>query len=178
MVQSKKQEETAVGSVTASIDRRVTIIVDREIGAIQQEIEELSTDVENSIATITYLYGYGTSATTHPADSAFTHSTMPPLVEGTYIWRKTTFTENNGDETYQYEMIQGVGEDGTGVSELEELHYLQTPQPKTVAPETEYNYKVATVANDVILPTPISVPGSTTTGSSVVPISDQGIATS
>lgn len=143
-VQSKKQEETAVGGVTASIDRRVTIVVDRELGAIQQEIDELSTDVENSIATITYLYGYGTSATTHPADSAFTHSTMPPLVEGTYIWRKTTFTENNGDETYQYEMIQGVGEDGTGVSELEELHYLQTPQPK------ELSGNVVTVEDSVI----------------------------
>ena len=131
-VETKKQEETSVGGLSASIDRRVTIVVDRELGVIQQEIAELTTDVENSIATITYLYGYGTSATTHPADSAFTHSTMPPLVDGTYIWRKTTFTDNDGDATYQYEMIQGVGEDGIGVSELQELHYQQSPQPKTV----------------------------------------------
>ena len=134
-VQTKKQEETSVLGLGASIERKVNITVDRELGVIRQEVSELSTEVDNSVATITYAYAYGTSETTAPNDSSFIYNTMPSLVDGSYIWRRTTFTKNDGTSTKQYEMIQGVGERGASISELEDLHYLQSPQYHTVSGE-------------------------------------------
>lgn len=94
--------------------------------SIESSVSSIETKVNNSVKSYAYSYGYGTSDTTHPADSVFTYTTMPPKVDGKYIWRKTVITKTNDTTSSIYEMIQGVdGVVGRSITSAEPLYYLK-----------------------------------------------------
>lgn len=89
----------------------VTQKIDRELGEVRTTVASVQQTVDGSLNHITYLYAYGDSATKKPSDSAFTYSTMPPLVDGKYIWRMSLAYTNESptsNPTKTYEMIQGA----------------------------------------------------------------------
>lgn len=116
-VKSSQQAETIVRDAKTMV-KTIETRIDRELGEFQRTISQIETQVDGSLNHITYLYAYGDSATTKPSDSAFTYSTMPPLVDGKYIWRMSlAYTNENpsSNPTKTYEMIQGAtGQPGQG----------------------------------------------------------------
>lgn len=79
-----------------------------DINGLSSTVSSVETTVNASVGSIAYSYGYGTSTTQEPGDSAFIYDDMPALVNGKYIWRKTVITRNSGTPETTYEMIQGA----------------------------------------------------------------------
>lgn len=191
-VANAEQQETQVVG-TAKKMRAMVVKYDAELNQFSREISEINEDLgevsskvstleqdaeriegqvtaienktDNMVVSSTEKYGYGTSPTTKPADSAFTYSTMPARQDGKYIWRKTvTVAYQNGTSTTTtlYEMIQGTdGESvtitsiqyasGTSYSEAPSSGWQNTP-PQVADGEflwTKTTYSDNTVAYSV-----------------------------
>ena len=85
------------------------------VNGLSSQVGQNTLDIEGSLKTITYTYGYGASETVAPGDSAFTYTAMPPLQDGWYIWRRSVATKNDQSTDITYEMIQGAtGPQGPG----------------------------------------------------------------
>ena len=119
-----------------------------DVNGLSSSVTSISTKVDSSVKSYTYTYGYGTSATSHPADSAFTYTSMPAKSSGKYIWRKTVITKNNDSTSTAYEMIQGVdgtnGQPGTSIT-VSSIDYASSTSG-TTTPTSGWQSTVPTVA--------------------------------
>lgn len=123
-VANEVQQETAVMGAEQAM-RTIKTTIDRTNNTFTREISNIKSNyatkseltqteqsitakVNNTIETLSYTYGYGTSSTTKPADSAFTYTSMPAIQSGKYIWRRTKETKVDESTSYTYEMIQGA----------------------------------------------------------------------
>lgn len=116
------------------------------VDGINATVSSMETTVDNSIASVTSTYAYGDSTTTHPADSAFTYSSMPTRQDGKYIWRKNVITKNSGATTTTYEMVQGAdGASGTSIT-ISSVQYASASQGTDYSTVTGWQNTIPSVA--------------------------------
>lgn len=149
------------GSTTTSMSTFIT-----DLNGLTANYSTLENKVDSTVKSYAYTYGYGTSDTSHPADSAFTYTAMPPKVDGQYIWRRTTITKTNNTSTKTYEMIQGIdgheGQDGKAIVRVEPLYYLKKSSENAPAAPTEKVINTGTGPNQWTLVAPTYVTESVT----------------
>jgi len=117
------------------------LIIDTE--GISTNVETIETTVSTSLKIISYKYGYGTSDSIQPAESAFIYENMPAREDGKYIWRKTTTILNDDTSSSKYEMIQGAdgknGEDGKAGQDATQYYtYIRYSANANGSSMTEY----------------------------------------
>ena len=168
---------TTMGEITADLEDLQTDVstVTQTANSLSGTVSSLQSTVNSSIATVTYTYGYGTSDTTHPADSAFTYSSMPARVDGQYIWRKMVTTTNAGATTTKYEMVQGAdGASGTSVYIASQVvDYLESASGTTV-PSGTWSTTIPDVADGNYLWTRTTVNYSDNTSTVSYSVARQG----
>lgn len=108
--------------------------------------QSLKGDPGQSVEVSSILYALSISSTEIPEGDWST--TIPEVVPGTFLWSKTTFTD--GKVLYT---LAKQGEDGTGLTEVEEIHYtnILSVQKNTVENDKEIIlYDYGTTDNDEI----------------------------
>ena len=165
---------TALASRVNDVETDVSTVT-QTAETLSGTVSSLQTTVDSSIATVAYTYGYGTSDTTHPADSAFTYSSMPARVDGQYIWRKMVTTTNAGTTTTKYEMVQGAdGASGTSVYIASQVvDYLESASGTTV-PSGTWSTTIPDVADGNYLWTRTTVNYSDNTSTVSYSVARQG----